>query len=341
MKKLNILFFLVLTLFFLSSCEDIKDPVPAKEGGLIELKDPSINYVVGNPGPYAASVRVYQGDVKTTKIEIYKKFNSTRPDTLVLTKKEDGTVTKSLLTTALVSNTVLYATINITGDQNSIQSFSFTFDELRNGLTIEKEIIPTPVVDTSKFSYAIVKGFTYNDVGEALPNSDGNYTIGDNWEFAYYSTVDDGRIVTQNTKTKVTVATRYAGKYRCVDGRYFRLGVLTYTTGDWPAETYIESVDAKTYKVLEYWGAFDGNEWYFQIENGVISYPAGQNLNDQPMITCETNPGDMTEVCGLPSANTVVNDDVNGKDRLIMANGYYTAGSGPRVGYQVMEKIVE
>lgn len=294
------------------SCDKSEQVVSGKEGGLVEIKNPSINYVVGNPGPYSSAIRVYQGEIKTTKVDIYKTFYGTVYDTITV----DSIVPKSV-----VSNTVLYTTIELSSvlDQNSIQSFEFTFDDLREGLTVE---------------------------GNELPANDGNYQIGDYWEFTYFSTVSDGRVVQQNTTTKATVATRYAGKYKCIDGRYFRLGVLTYTTGDWPAETYIESVDAKTYKVLEYWGAFDGNEWYFQIENGVITYPAewdgvAQLLNGQPLITCESSPGDMTEVCGLPGANTVVNDDVNGKDLLIMANGYYTSGSGPRVGYQVMEKIVE
>jgi hypothetical protein len=97
--------------------------------------------------------------------------------------------------------------------------------------------------------------------------------------------------------------------------------------------------------VVEYIGPFDGNTWYFQVNDGVISYPlewagAAQLLNGQPLITCQTNPNDLINVCGEPGANTVVNDDVEGKDQLIMALGYYTAGSGPRQFYQVLEKNV-
>jgi hypothetical protein len=48
----------------------------------------------------------------------------------------------------------------------------------------------------------------------------------------------------------------------------------------------------------------------------------------------------MTNVnCG--NSNYVINNDVNGKDRLVMSIGYYTSGSGPREFYQVLEKIVE
>ncbi|OFX71838.1 MAG: hypothetical protein A2W96_06305 [Bacteroidetes bacterium GWD2_40_43] len=347
MRIKNILTLFVLAALALQSCDKSEQTVTGIEGGLVEIKNPSINYVVGNPGPYTASVRVYQGEVKTTKVEIYKTFNSTRPDTLVLTKKADGAITKSVLTTVLAANTVLYATINITGDQNSIESYNFTFSELRDGLTIESAIVPTPEVDTSKYSFTIIKGFTNNDVGEALPISDGDYTIGDNWEFTYNATVSDGRVVTQNTPTKVTVATRYAGKYRFVQGVYYRIGVLSDNGSYWDNPYWLfESIDAKTYKMTGV-SAWDDQIVYFQIDGtGKITYPAtwdgvDQIINDQPLITCESNPTDMTNVCGLPNANTVINDDVNGKDRLIMSFGYYTAGSGPREFYQVMEKIVE
>uniref|UniRef100_UPI0037848390 hypothetical protein n=1 Tax=Flavobacterium sp. TaxID=239 RepID=UPI0037848390 len=64
--------------------------------------------------------------------------------------------------------------------------------------------------------------------------------------------------------------------------------------------------------------------------------------NGQPFITCLTNPADMAPVyCG--TSNFVVRDDVEGKDRLVMSFGYYTGSGavGPRVFYQVLEKIVE
>ena len=268
MKIFNIISLFVLSALVFQSCDKSEQLVTQTEGGLIELKNPSINYVVGNPGPYTSAIRVYQGDVKTTKIEVKKTFYSTRPDTLVLTSKEDGSVVKSVLTTRLVSNTVSYTTINLTGDQNSIESFSFLFTDLIDGLTVEKAIVPNVAVDTSKYTYEIVDGFSKNDVGSTLPTSDGDYLIGDYWQMDYYSTVDDGRVVIQNTPTKVTVATRYAGSYTMLQSHYWRIGV---DNGDmWNGESaLIESVDAKTY-VWSDWGApygWDANGFlglYFQ-----------------------------------------------------------------------------
>ena len=315
MRIKNILTLFVLAALALQSCDKSEQTVTGIEGGLVEVKNPSINYVVGNPGPYTASVRVYQGEVKTTKIEVYKSFNTVSIDTFQNAANED-----SIVTTALTSNTVLFKTIDITETaQNSIHSFDFTFEELKEGLTID---------------------------GEDLPVLDGDYRIGDNWELTYISTASDGRLVEQNTPTKVTVATRYAGKYRLVQGLYYRIGVLTDQGSYWPAETLFESIDAKTYKMngVAAWG---DQIVYFQIDGaGKITYPAAwdgvaQTINGQPLITCELNASDMTEVCGLPNANTVINNDATGKDQLIMSFGYYTAGSGPRIFYQVMEKIVE
>ncbi len=199
----------------------------------------------------------------------------------------------------------------------------------------------------SNFSF----DFKYEDLIEGFPSipaADSDLNIGDFWSLKFVSTLADGTQVTNASTVKVSVGTRFAGIYKTVDAEYYRLGVLTYTESDYPAETLIESVDATTYRVVEYFGAFNGNEWYFQIdENDVITYPEEtpdgdpQLGNGQPFITCQSNPTDMTNVpCGS-NTNIVIRDDVNGKDQLVMSFGYLTAGSGPREFYQVLEKIVE
>ncbi len=310
MKITKIFSLLILALILIWGCDDSEDVVTTIEGGLVEVQTPSINYVVGNTGPYTASVKIMQGDVKTTKVEIYKAFNS-----------GDDSSDEIIFTTITPGST----------DKSEVSSFDFSFDDLRDGLQIN---------------------------GGALPATDGEYTIGDNWSFRIVATVDDGRQVQQNKNIKVTVATRFAGKYRCIDAVYGRNTTSSgggiewfYTEDDWPEETVIESVDAITYRVLEYMGPFDGNEWYFQVDPVTleISYPEfipgtedAQTGNDQPFISCTTNPGDFADM-GLDCAtsNKVELDDVEGKDKLYMTYGYNTAGSGPRTFYHVLEKIVE
>jgi hypothetical protein len=216
-----------------------------------------------------------------------------------------------------LSPEMLELTINITETSvsHSVSTFDWAFADLREGLE----------------AY--------------VPAADGSLTIGDYFNFVVESVLSDGRVVRQATPIKMTVSTRYAGAYKCIDALYYRIGVLTYTTADWPAVTNIESVDAITYRIVEYFGAFDGNTWYMQIDpvTLVITYPeewdgVAQEGNGNPLITCESNPADMVGVnCG--SSNYVVNDDVDGKDLLYMTFGYFTAGSGPRTFYQVLEKI--
>lgn len=273
----------------------------------MDILTPSLNYVVGNTtSAYNFSMKVYQGPIKTTKVTLFKYFFSVADDTV------GGSP---------LSNEVLVTTIDITNLEttHSLISPSYFYADLIDGITFK---------------------------GNPLPASDGNLKIGDAFYFRLVTEMADGREVEQATKVKLTVSTRFAGKYKTIDAEYYRIGVLMYTAADWPSELSIESVDAITYKMVEYMGPFDGNTLYFQISaSGVISYPlkwAGvdQILNAQPIITCADNAGDMTFVhCG--TSNYIIKDDVNGKDKLIMSIGYYTPGSGSREFYQVLEKIVE
>ncbi|MCF6212733.1 MAG: hypothetical protein L3J45_01770 [Flavobacteriaceae bacterium] len=118
MKTLKTLSILFLSLIVFTSCNDKSLNVTNhdgnySEGGLLDVKSTSINYVVGNPGPYSASIRVYQGKIKTTSIRVAKTFHSG----------------------SYVSNTVdSFKTISVSGDQNSSVGFDFTFTDLIDGL---------------------------------------------------------------------------------------------------------------------------------------------------------------------------------------------------------------
>ena len=140
------------------------------------------------------------------------------------------------------------------------------------------------------------------------------------------------------------------GFYSTSDAAYWRIGSNNADEGDWPEETEILYICDNTYRVLEYCGLFDGNEWYFEVDtdpfgavadNAEITYLTEYNgeailLNGQPIITCQSNPADMTNVeCVDTNYVTVDGDDIT----LTMTYGYYTAGSGPREFYQVLNKI--
>ena len=180
-----------------------------------------------------------------------------------------------------------------------------SFTDSETGATTEEILFEE--IDFSDIQQGFANDFSfqfkYEDLIEgfsSIPSNDAELNIGDFWTLKFVSTLEDGTQVTNASTVKVSVGTRFAGIYRTVDAEYYRIGVLTLTRVTWPAETTIESVDATTYRVVEYFGLFNLNEWYFQIdENDNITYPDetpsgdAQQGNGQPLITCAANAGDL------------------------------------------------
>lgn len=309
MKKIKKYLFVSLLFagFTLVSCDGSTDELSgdAALGGELLLKKELLGYVVGNglTTNYANELSIFQGTEKVISIDVFKTFT---------TKNSSGV--------EITSNKVLLRTLTTPATaQREVVPFSVNYNQLASNLTLG---------------------------GVALPANDAALNIGDYWTLTYVAHLNNGNVHQSSKKTKIAVGTRFSGNYRCVNHEYYRLGVLTYTTANMPAVTTIEAVNATTYKVIGYLGAFPNHpSWYFTIVNDVIDIPltyggSPQLGNGQPFISCASNPSDMALVyCG--SSNIVIRDDVNGKDRLKMSFGYYTPGSGPRVFYQEMEKIVE
>ncbi len=168
--------------------------------------------------------------------------------------------------------------------------------------------------------------------------------------------ISDGSVVVNGRTSSISIAVEYlcfsdiTGRYRTLDAAYYRIGSFNDTETSWPAEIEIQYICRDTYRVIEFFGWFNGNEWYFKVdpETGVITYPAltpegeGQLGNGQPLITCQSNPAEMTNVpCGAAETNFVVRN--NDLITLYMTFGYLTPGSdgneGPREFYQVLEKL--
>lgn len=308
MKKIKLYSLALLALAGLFSCEKDETDLltgDAKTGGLVTVNNSLIGYVVGNglDFEYNASFTVFQGEVKTTQVGIYKVFTNVDGDS---------------------SNEVLLATIDVpTSPQSQTIDFSVTYNQLIAGLTIN---------------------------GAALPASDGALNIGDYWSLKYVSKTSAGDTHTNVATTKVSVGTRFAGTYRVIQGEYWRIGAYRPDVA-WAGETrVIESVNATTYRFLEYAGPFPAvtNTHYFTIDaSDVVRTPVTYNgtaqlLNGFRVINCEETPGEITNACGWAGPqNTVVRDNVNGKDKIYRTYGYFTTGSGAREIYEVLEKIVE
>lgn len=310
MKTLSYKFWYILMIGLVvsfSGCQEVDDLVTstALSGGVVETQNKVVNYQIGDPtAEYTVTLLIPQGDVKTEAIEVWATFTNAL-----------GTGEAGLLATILVSNT-----------QNSdFESASFNYGDLR---------VATRQAD-----------------GSELPEDDFNLVIGDFWTVSYKSITTAGAFTNAALQnTTVGVATRFAGTYAVKEKAYYRIGVhRDDLDSQWPNTIDYVSIDATMYKQLEWAGLFDGNELFFIIDGDlVITYPVDkpngdpQILNDQPIITCESNPADMVNVnCGEPTTNTAVKVDPSQMDIFYMAFGYYTDGSGPREFYQKMEKVVE
>lgn len=285
-------------------------------------------------------------------------------DTLTGNKDEGGLLTvKNNLIGYVVGNGNSFqykSTVNAFQSEVKVTSVA-VYKQFTNtsGATSNKTLLGTYTCPTNNQSVNLDINFTYPELisgltvnGNPIPSDDTLLNIGDYWTLTYVTTTDDGQTQQNAKTTKVAVGTRFAGNYKCVNGSYYRIGVLTYTTGDWPTSTTIESVNSTTYRVKTYFGPFNnsstatGGDFYFTIDSSDnISYPATtpdgvpQEGNALPFITCSTNPTQMTNSnCG--SSNFVTRDNISGKDKLTMSFGYL-ATTGSREFYQVMEKIVE
>jgi hypothetical protein len=307
MKKFKLYSLALLVLAGLFSCEKDSDALTggAETGGLLTVNSGLVGYVVGNGNDFKYPVKVtaFQGDVLTTKIEIYKSFTTVA---------------------GVKSNEVLFKTIDIAASpKNQVIDFTATYNELKAGLTVG---------------------------GQPLPTDDSLLIIGDAWTLRYVTTTSEGTVHNNSKTTKVAVGTRFAGTYRVIDSNYWRLGV---SSGGWNGDIrVIESVDATTYRFVDYAGSFQAatNTHYFTISPaGVVQTPetykgAVQLLNGWPLINCVDNPLLMTNACGYAGPqNTVTKDDVNNKDRIYRSYGYNTGSGavGPREFYEALERIVE
>lgn len=306
MKKFKLYSLALLVLAGLFSCETDSDTLTggAETGGLLTVNSGLVGYVVGNGNDFKYSVKLnaFQGDIATTKIEVYKKFTTVAGES---------------------SSEVLFKTIDVpTTPKNQDIAFTATYNELKAGLTVG---------------------------GQALPTDDSLLKIGDAWTLRYVTTTSAGTVHSNSKTTKVAVGTRFAGTYKVVKSHYWRLNAVG-SPPTWNDEIrVIESVDATTYRFIEYAGPFPAatNTHYFTIDaNGVVNTPVSYNgavqlLNGQPLINCASNPADMKNACGVDGPqNTVTKDDVNSKDRIYRTYGYFTAGSGPREFYEALERVV-
>lgn len=238
---------------------------------------------------------------------------------------------------------------NTTSTIEVYKSFTNIAGKTSNEILLKTIDVPTdgkPL--TFKFSYTeLIKDLVVD--GIPISSNDILLNIGDAWTLKYVSKTSQGKSNLNSAITKVAVGTRFAGKYKVIESTYWRINVLR--SENWVGEErIIESVDATTYKFLNFAGPFENvtNTHYFTINGaGVVKTPVaykgvGQLLNGFPVINCDETPANMPNACGVAGPkDVVVKDDVTGKDRIYRSYGYLNAASGSREFYEVLEKVVE
>ena len=127
------------------------------------------------------------GLVSATKSFPYKLGGTTSFDVSISIPKGPGIVSIDVYKTYTGKSKVLDQTINVA-------SANATGD-------LTKSI---------KYTYATLSA------GLQMPADEGQLTIGDSWTISYVSKMEDGRSVTNTGTTKVSVANKYAGNYKCV-----------------------------------------------------------------------------------------------------------------------------
>ena len=117
MKAINKIYLLLASVvLFFGACTDPDDLTTEtfKEGGLLNITTPALNYVVGDGKAYTVEFQVFQTPtIYTNKIEVYSSFHTV--DTLGNT---------------LSSNEILYLTIDVSETVTHFQSFDVMYADL-------------------------------------------------------------------------------------------------------------------------------------------------------------------------------------------------------------------
>ena len=98
----------------------------AQTGGLVEVKTKLVGYVIGDGRDYDVSLRVFQGETKTTSIQVLKTFTQTDPETGITSTSEE----------------VEHETFTISEDATFILDFTVNYQQLREGITFNGAPLP-------------------------------------------------------------------------------------------------------------------------------------------------------------------------------------------------------
>ena len=311
MKTLKTLFLSLFVVAFVASCDDstlIDDSEDiltgnAILGGLIDVGNPLISYVVGSGNTYTASGQIKQGTVPTTAVDIYKSFTD-----VVSGASSD----KVLLTSVAVTDTNPGDIVNF--------SFDFTYESLSSGLTVNGSPLPT---DDGGLNIADSWSLEYRSMtaeGETVVNANttkvavgtryaGIYTV---MESAYWNS---GSLQGGNWNGEDRII-------ESVDATIYRHVGLAY----WDDNEFFFTVDNTTGYITILPEDLEGSALL---------------LNGSPVMTCEGAGGNFENLTCDSSTSFALPDDVGGEDQLTFTVGYFRGVGATREFLEVLVKQVD
>lgn len=300
--------YIVLSLFTISvlfSCiDDDNDELTgdAITGGLVNVSNPLISYVVGSGATYSATGSVYQGEVQTTTIDIYNVF----------TDNFSG----------IQSNKVLLKSITIDNTdigQKPGFNFTFTYAELIAGLTLEGSPLPANDGGLNIGDFWTLSYTSTTSNGNQTTNGKvtkvavgtryaGIYTV---IESAYWNSggFNGGWSGTDRIIESVDATT-----YRHVGLAFWDDNEFYFTVDN--ATGYITVLDVD----------LAGDDLL---------------LNGSPVMTCEGAGGAFESITCDNTTSVAIPDDVNGEDELKFTVGYFRGVGATREFFEHLVKKVD
>ncbi len=306
----NIYKFLSLLIAFSAfiSCEENSDTLTGNEvvGGLIDVKSPLVAYVLnnGNTFEYEANFSVFQGEVKTTQVDVFKSF----------TNKAGKS-----------SNEVLLKTITVpSAPQKQDIKFTATYNELIAGLILDGTPLPTSDSTLKIGEFWTLKYVSKTSEGKTHENAQ-KTKVGIGTRFAGKYKV----IASTYWRIGVLTTSNWVGAERIVES----VDATTYRfvgfAGPFAAATNT------------HYFTIDNSD---NVKTPSIYSGSAQLLNGFGIINCFESPTDIVNACGVAGPkNVVVRDNISGKDKIYRTYGYLTTTgtTGPREFYEVIEKVIE
>lgn len=294
--------FLILTLlfstFFLSCVDDNNDELTgdAITGGLVNVNNPLISYVVGSGNTYVATGSVNQGDVKTTAVEIYNTFTNS------VTGERSNRV---LLLTIPISNT--------TAGEVAEFEVSFDYNQLIANLTVTGNPLPDNDSDLNIGDFWNLEYVSKTSTGNSNVNSSvTKVAVGTRYAGVY--TVEDSEYWNSGS----LIGGNWTGDDRIIESvnaTVYRHVGLAF----WDDNEFFFTVNNDTGYITVLPEDLEGN--------GVL-------LNGSPIMTCEGAGGNFEMIMCNATTSVATPDNVDGKDQLEFTVGYFRGVGSTREFYE-------